>query len=40
MKERQINYRGDIKEELYKDGINLNARFIGPDVFVEVDLHP
>jgi len=28
MKERQLNYRKDIKEELYKDDVNLNARFI------------
>ena len=34
-KERKQNYRHDIKGELYKDKVNLSARFIGPDTFVK-----
>lgn len=34
-KERQLNYRKDIKEEADSQDVNLNARFIGSDTFVE-----
>ena len=34
-KERKLNYRNDIKGELCRDKVNLNARFMGSGTFVK-----